>query len=877
MKLHRLVLTNYRGVSRREIEFPDRGVVVISGANEIGKSSMIEALDLLFAAKDRSTKKEVKQVKPTHADVGAEISAEISTGPYRFVYRKRFHKRAETELTILAPQREQLTGDEAHERALALLDTTVDMDLWQAQRVWQSASTAAVDLSGSDALARALDVAAGQADTLSGAEPLLVDRIDEEYGRYFTATGRPTGEWAAATKRLQAAEADVARCAEAVGEVDEAVRRHAALTEQLAELTAQRAALTEQLTAAQAAAQAVAALRRRIEEADVIAKAAADTRTASVAAVTERRRLRADIDGRRAAITELEAAVVGAAEDEAAAREVGEAAEQAAERARAAVEEHQARVDAARAVAQRLSDRDEADRLAARLAKIDAALRELAAVDTELSAIAVTDSSMRAVDAAALAVERAAGQAELASARIELEALADVEFRVGGEPVRLTAGHEWSVNATSPTEISVPGLLTARVVPGTPAAQTQARLDAAQAELAAALAAAGAGDVATARGRYDRRRELTQSRATLGATVDALTGDDTVADLRARLAELRDGQPEEAGLFDLDGPADAVAARAALDAAVAAHQRSIGECETHRKVAVAASTKLGEKATRLGVVREKLAAAQAELGIATERLTAARAVVADDALAVAAEADSEAAERAAARAAGLRDELAKCAPDTVDATLDDVTRRERALQARHEDTAEALREVTAALKVYGTEGRQGQLDSAHTEREHAESDYLRVHRRARAAELLRAVMSRHRAATRERYVDPFRREVERLGRLVFGDSFEVEVDTDLRICNRTLAGRTVPYESLSGGAKEQLGIVARLAGAALVAKEDSVPVVIDDALGFTDPDRLTKMGAVFDVIGGDGQVIVLTCSPQRYASVSDAHHIELTV
>ena len=75
----------------------------------------------------------------------------------------------------------------------------------------------------------------------------------------------------------------------------------------------------------------------------------------------------------------------------------------------------------------------------------------------------------------------------------------------------------------------------------------------------------------------------------------------------------------------------------------------------------------------------------------------------------------------------------------------------------------------------------------------------------------------------------------------------------------------MPYESLSGGAKEQLGIVARLAGAALVAKEDGVPVVIDDALGFTDADRLAKMGAVFDAVGGDGQVIVLTCSPQRYA------------
>lgn len=61
MRLHRLVLTNYRGITHREIEFPDRGVVVVSGANEVGKSSMIEALDLLIEAKDRSSKKRSKR------------------------------------------------------------------------------------------------------------------------------------------------------------------------------------------------------------------------------------------------------------------------------------------------------------------------------------------------------------------------------------------------------------------------------------------------------------------------------------------------------------------------------------------------------------------------------------------------------------------------------------------------------------------------------------------------------------------------------------------------------------------------------------------------------------------------------------------------
>src|SRR5215211_4090170 len=235
MKLHRLVLTNYRGVTHREIEFPDHGVVVVSGANEIGKSSMIEALDLLLEAKDRSTKKEVKHVKPIHADVGAEITAEISTGPYHFIYRKRFHKKCETELTVLAPRREQLTGDEAHERVCTLLGETVD---------------------------------------LSGAEPLLIDRIDAEYARYFTATGRPTGEWAAVTARLGAAEDNVARCAAAVAEVDDCVRRHAALSEQLAVLAGQREAAAQRLTEARKAAEAVAEMTAQLKQAELVAAAA---------------------------------------------------------------------------------------------------------------------------------------------------------------------------------------------------------------------------------------------------------------------------------------------------------------------------------------------------------------------------------------------------------------------------------------------------------------------------------------------------------------------------------------------------------------------------------------------------------------------------
>ena len=767
---------------------------------------------------------------------------------------------------MLAPRREQLTGDEAHDRVRAIVEETVDVHLWQAQRVLQAASTTSVDLSGCDALSRALDVAAGEAVQLSGAEPLLIDRIDAEYLRYFTPTGRPTGEWATATSRMRDADDEVARCAAAVAEVDDAVRTHATLTAELERLTAECAEAAKRLATARTAAEEVAALTQQLKQAEVVAAAADATLAASVSALTERRRLRADVDERAAAVAVLETAAAEAHEAEQTAQEVQEAAEAAAEDARASVQASQDRVDAARRAVEQLSDRDEADRLSSRLAKIDAAQSEVDGVERELGSIVLTDSSMREIETAAAAVERATGQAELASAHLEVVAVDDIELRVGGQPITLEAGGTWSANATTPTEIEVPGVLTARVVPGAPASDTQAKLDAAQQVLTAALAAARVDDVAGARVLDQRRRELVSVRDKSTATANGLLGDDDVDVLRARLAELRHGEAADAGRRDAAGPTDAGCA----------HQRAIADCETHRKVAEAAAKQLGERVTQAGVAREKLTACYAELTVGRERLAQQRATATDDELLVKAEADMEKARRVTGLVADLGGELARCAPDAVAATLDEALRRVDALSDHHDEVADALHLVTAQLKVYGTEGRKCQLDAAETEREHAEAEYLRVHRRARAAQLLRSVMTRHRNATRLRYVDPFRNQVERLGRIVFGDTFEVEIDSELRICSRTLSGRTVPYESLSGGAKEQLGIVARLAGAALVAKEDSVPVVIDDALGFTDPDRLTKMGAVFDAVGGDGQVIVLTCSPQRYESIGAAHHIELS-
>ena len=353
----------------------------------------------------------------------------------------------------------------------------------------------------------------------------------------------------------------------------------------------------------------------------------------------------------------------------------------------------------------------------------------------------------------------------------------------------------------------------------------------------------------------------------MNATLEGLCGDEQVDELRARLAELRVVAPPQ-----LDG----TEVRAELDAAQTARAAAEAECATRRQTATAAASKLTETSTRATVLLNNAATQRVELDKATEQLAQERVSVSDADLAAAAEAALKDAQNAERRAGELAEELAAAAPDAVTAELADAAKAAESLRERCEDGSRALREISIELSVFGTEGRQGKLDAAETEREHAAGQHARVGGRARAVELLRSVMTRHRDTTRLRYVKPYRTELQRLGRPVFGPTFEVDIDSDLCIRSRTMDGITVPYESLSGGAKEQLGILARLAGASLVAKEDTVPVVVDDALGFTDPDRLAKMGEVFDTVGEHGQVIVLTCSPDRYDGVKGAHRIDLT-
>ena len=98
MKLHRIRLQNFRGVRDREVEFAESGVTIVEGPNEVGKSSIAEALELAIEYPDSSKHRKIQSAKPEDRDEGPEVEIEISTGPYALTYQKRWIRRPTTSI-----------------------------------------------------------------------------------------------------------------------------------------------------------------------------------------------------------------------------------------------------------------------------------------------------------------------------------------------------------------------------------------------------------------------------------------------------------------------------------------------------------------------------------------------------------------------------------------------------------------------------------------------------------------------------------------------------------------------------------------------------------------------------------------------------------
>ncbi|OLT25171.1 hypothetical protein BJF82_05205 [Kytococcus sp. CUA-901] len=136
MRIHALEVKDFRGIDHYRLEVPEAGVLVVEGPNEAGKSTLVRALDMLLTEKATAKKQYVKDTQPIGRDEGPAVTAELTVGGQRFTYSKQWVKGPRTEFRPHGPG-QPLTGDDAHNHVVALLDEHGDETLRKALQLLQ--------------------------------------------------------------------------------------------------------------------------------------------------------------------------------------------------------------------------------------------------------------------------------------------------------------------------------------------------------------------------------------------------------------------------------------------------------------------------------------------------------------------------------------------------------------------------------------------------------------------------------------------------------------------------------------------------------------------------------------------------------------------
>jgi len=877
VKLLRLRLHNYRGVVDSEVRFESKGVTIVEGPNEAGKSSLAEAIGILFDHLDSTLKREVKALKPVHRDEGAEIEADIETGPYSFTYFKRFHKRPETRLRIERPQPENLTGREAHERADAILRETIDVALWKALRIKQGAEVACPALAGQTRLSAALDAAAGSSQA-GEREESLFEAARAEYSRYFTEGGQERKDIKERQEQLEAEKQKLDGIENQLRVLESDIGRSAQLRREISQLAEDEKRLAKSLEEHAAKLATLTRLESDVDAAQArSSEAAAKGRSASED-VSRRAQLVEGVAVRTKVHAELLAGIELSDPERAQAARDFESAQDRAERTKFA------HTSAASLLALRQRDRtfrhEELDlqQMLERKSRIEHAQQEIVEAEKILAGPEVTDRTLEEIRVAGVEVEKARAGLEIGSPRLSITAQCTIAPLYDGAPVPLRTGQtkEWVVERS--VIVAIPGIADLKVSAGASAADLRGVLDKAQEVLAKRLVAARVQDLASAAAVRDARREATRTAKEKRKVVTENLRDLSIEELEAKVEALRlrvgtyPGQRASDALLPVD-----LAEAKQLEAA------ETDEAARLKRDWDAASVQLDAARTRSHKLTVTHAESQASvrhaaqaIQEANEKLAQARVAASDEEL-ESRKRDAEAGANAKARdfeVAKLR--LAEASPDEIRALEANARRSATDAHRRSSDAKRDFDLITGRLQVSGEEGLAESRDRAAATCSRLEAELVRTLTRGAAARLLHEALAAARNEAHAAYVAPLREQIEKLGRLVFGSTLRVDLDDSLAITSRTLDGITVPFDSLSGGTREQLSLLARLACAIVVAKEGGAPVILDDTLGYTDAGRLESMGAALARAGESCQVIVLTCMPERYRNVGGARRVSLS-
>lgn len=889
MRLLSATLRNYRVHQELSVSFdPSRNL--IGGPNESGKSTLAEATHRALFLRAKTGGKTQKEMVSTHHLGDPEVSLTFEAAGTTWELEKRFAgTKGSTRLTRsgLSP----LKDDEAETQLSALLKSETATGgsaakllptLWSHLWVWQGSS-------GEDPSAHASDhkdtlVQRLQQDGLaavmqSATDQRVRDRIAADYDELFTATGKPKAgsKPELARTHLAEAEATLDRARETAVRLEQAAAEHERAEKEIADSDAVLPNLREQYAATETQLAEVEKLRRQEESQRHAWETAATLAKQLAENDATIRKLQEQTVNSRDSLAPAERMEASLITEEKSARELSQAAEVTQRQSADAIRLTRLQYDLASASIsafekdadqQRLSARaDDATKLRAEIATYHEALShlpDLSAKDLE---------SLRQLDRA---THQASASLKAMAASIELLA-ADLAVTLDGQP--LASGE--SRTLTDAGELTIGPGTRLRIRPGGGTSLEEARMqqEKTRRTLTEALDRHTLRDLDHATGVLQQRQTLTQQIAQLEIRWKALGGESLTAELgtatTAHEAAKSEVQRRQVALDSTHVlPANLEAARqlrASLQQAVDQAEEAEASARHHagqlRQRLETATTRLQSHRDQTSLARQSLRDLETKLQVLQE--THGDATAREKALIQSRDAEQQ----TSALLATTRASLAALVPDLLAADLDRFTRAITQQETRRRE-AENLRLIARdRLTLDGSTDPHAELSHALARHAAAHETHLSQQRHAKAIQLLHQLFSSSREAIDRSLIQPLADRISGYLQCIFGPTAQVRVnlsETGIEGLELLRAGdSTFTFQTLSGGAKEQVAAAVRLAMAEILATDHDgcLPILFDDAFAYTDPERVQSLQRMLNLAALRGlQIIILTCTPNDYSA-----------
>jgi DNA repair exonuclease SbcCD ATPase subunit len=863
------------------------GLNVIVGPNEMGKSTLLDALRAALFEKYSSKAQPIVALRNDRnlAAPVVELAFEIDDGIYRI--RKRFIKKPYAKL--FCPDGRNLEGDEAEDTLRDLLGfdepgktgaKAETLGMWNVLWVQQGQSFGALDLpdSARTNLHSALESEVGA--VLGGKRGrALLDAVDKQRSELVTSTGKPRGDYKDLINKEDTLGSELEELRSRRNEFSKTLENLEATEETYARLSSgeRDQADKKELNAAKSRHAELAKLESRIEAATTDVELKKRNLQQAEQSLDERCSLKEQIKNDRKAVEAAKKTRNEVRQTEQELRKKVEDLRKDVKKAEDGVTEADEAESRARRVLYAVKRDIQISELQGRYEKAHEAEKRQSAAQQGAAAILVTDEDIKTIRDAANKRDAArsslSASATLVSFDMPSDRLAMIE--VDGTPL---AADQTSVQAVEATTIMIPDYGNISLQP---AIENRDILIEQQREANEALKAVldecsvksvdAAEDALAKRHNYLRDAELARQEAKLHApgTDDYDAGAGPLADHIAGLKTIHERELTDLGTETLPTEKEA---EQALSSMWEGAQEAREALSTARVALVGPQDEIGRIQTELGAVKARYEDGRDRLEKLRNDLAEAEKLNSDDDLESAVSAAKKALtdqEKAVTELEGQRE------GETLPQLDVRISRLEKALQDRHDKRA-YLKEKIAGLRSHIEALEGAGLDEAIQQKEHevelADEQFHRYEREVSVLSLLLSTLRSAESDAKERYLSPVLNRFRPYLQFLFPDA-EVTIDENLHIVGVVRENsHEEEFDHLSMGTQEQIAVLVRLAFAEMLVEQGyPATVVLDDALVFSDDRRMGRMFDILNMAAQRVQIIVFTCREQLFEGIGGRH------